>query len=475
MDIKNKYKIIVIDDELSMRDFFKIMLSKDGYDVSTFENGNEAIDFIKQNKVDLVITDLNMPHIGGIDVLREVKSFDQTVAVIVITAYASVDTAVDAMKLGAYDYFTKPFNVEDIKVHIKRALEWKELSRENQSLKEELSTKQSFQSLVGTNKEMEKLYETILSIAPTKASVLVTGESGTGKELVAKAVHFSSDRKDKPFVAVNCGAIPETLIESEFFGHKKGAFTGAVSDRQGLLGAAHGGTLFLDEITEMPLNVQVKFLRFLEERNYRQVGGTKDIDVDIRVISASNKTIQDCVDNKTFREDLYYRINVINLLIPPLRDRKDDIPILVSHFLERFNKELNKNISSVSDEVMDALIGYDYPGNVRELENFIERAVALEKSDTLMVGSFSTDIKSATRLKSPDFTTGLVLFDSDKFPFEVEVSSKGLFIDDIVSDLERKLIRDALKKTNGAKKKAAELLGLSFRSFRYKLKKYEQE
>lgn len=473
MDINKKYKIVFIDDELSMRDFFKIMLSKGGYNVSAFENGNDALSFIKQNNVDLVITDLNMPHIGGLDVLREVKSFDNTIAVIVVTAYASVDTAVDAMKLGAYDYFTKPFNVEDIKVHIQRALEWKELSKENISLKEELNTKQSFQNLVGTNAEMEKLYETILSIAPTKASVLVTGESGTGKELIAKAVHFSSDRKDKPFVAVNCGAIPETLIESEFFGHKKGAFTGAVSDRQGLLGAAHGGTLFLDEITEMPLNVQVKFLRFLEERNYRQVGGVKDIDVDIRVISASNKNIQDCVNNKSFREDLFYRINVINLLLPPLRDRKDDIPILANYFLQRFNGELGKNISDISKEAMDALIAYSYPGNVRELENIIERAVALEKGTNLMMSSLSSEVSSSTSLKSENCESGILIFDGDKFPLDIEVSSKGMFIEGVVSDLEKKLIEDALVKTSGAKNKAADLLGISFRAFRYKLKKYE--
>ncbi|MBI5874337.1 MAG: sigma-54-dependent Fis family transcriptional regulator, partial [Deltaproteobacteria bacterium] len=348
-----------------------------------------------------------------------------------------------------------PFKIDEVKHIIKNALDRKRLETENILLKKELKSKYGFANLIGTSQKMIEIYEIIKRVASTKANILITGESGTGKELVARAIHYQGDRKDKPFVPINCGAIPENLIESELFGHQKGAFTGAVANKSGLFEMANQGTIFLDEITELPVQLQVKLLRVIQERNFRRVGGIEDIAVDVRIIAASNKEIDEEVKRKRFREDLFYRLNVIPIHMPPLRERKEDIRLLAEHFFEKHTKELAKEIKGISHEAMDYLESYSYPGNIRELENIIERAVALENTSVILPESLPEYIRSQ-EIKHP----------------ETEISEAGLNLEKKIEDYEKAIILDALKKSGGVKKKAAELLGLSFRSMRYKLDKY---
>lgn len=462
-----KHKILVVDDEKSMRDFLAIMLKRDGYRVACFPTPERALEDFKKDPCDLAIADIKMPGMGGVSLLKELKALNPNVAVIMITAYASVDTAVEAMKAGAYDYFTKPFNVEEIRIHIKRALEWKRLERENTLLKKELKDKYGFSNLIGMSPAMVEIYELILSVASTKTNVLITGGSGTGKELVARAIHYSSDRKEMPFVSINCGAIPENLLESELFGYQKGAFTGAVSNKEGIAELADGGTLLLDEVTELPTHLQVKLLRFIQERSFRRVGGTAVIDVDIRLIASTNKDVEEEVRDKRFREDLYYRLNVVRINLPTLGQRKEDIPLLVKHFLEKYVKEYDKHIESISEKAHNLLLDYDYTGNVRELENAIERAVAVETKRVLSVESLPPSIRgtegAGSSYASVANTPGANL---------TGVPPEGMDLEKTLEDLERAIIDDALIKAGGVKKKAAELLGLSFRSIRYKLDKY---
>ncbi len=463
----DKDRVIVVDDEKSMRDFLSIMLKKEGYLVETFPDGESALEYFSENNCDLIIADVRMPGMGGVELLKKVKELEPSTVVMVMTAYASVDTAVDAMKSGAYDYFTKPFNVDDIKLHIDRALKWRRLERENELLKKNLKSAVGLGGLIGNSRLMREVYEMIMSIASSKASVLITGESGTGKELVAWAIHDESQRKDASFVPVNCGAIPENLIESELFGHQKGAFTGATSNKAGLVEKASGGTLFLDEIGEMPPSLQVKLLRFLQEKIIRRVGGVNDIAVDIRVIVATNKDLEAEVAAGNFREDLFYRLNVVHIEMPPLRKRKEDIPYLVKHFIEKHSKELDKSVKAVSEEAMELLMDNDYNGNVRELENVIERAVVLEKGDVIMPASLP---KNFTEVMSQKDVSGEVVGEVLS-----DIPSEGLDLDKAVTEYERRIIEKALKKCGGVKKKAAELLGISFRSIRYKLEKYETD
>ncbi len=340
-------KILVADDEQSMREFLDIMLKKEGYNVSLASNGEEVLKLIDKDLFDLILLDIRMPRLDGIGVLKKVKTVSPETIVIMITAYASADTAIKAMKEGAYDYITKPFKVDEIKLIIKNALEKKNLQKENLLLKQVVRDRYRFGSIIGQSSKMLALYDLLEKIAPTKTNILITGESGTGKELAAKAVHYNSSRKDKPFVTLNCGAIPESLIESELFGHMKGAFTDAITTKKGLFEMADEGTIFLDEISELPLLMQVKLLRVLQDREFKRVGGTDDIRVDVRIISATNKDLEEGVKEKRFREDLFYRLNVIQIKMPPLRDRKEDIPILATHFLKKFSEELNKNISKI--------------------------------------------------------------------------------------------------------------------------------
>jgi len=451
-------KILVADDEQSMREFLDIMLKKEGYKVSLASNGEEVLKLTERDIFDLVLMDIRMPKLDGISALKKIKAISPETIVIMITAYASADTAIKAMKEGAYDYITKPFKVEEIKLIIKNALEKKNLQKENILLKQVVRDRYHFENIIGQSSKMLALYDLLEKVAPTKTNILITGESGTGKELAAKAIHFNSPRKEKPFVTLNCGAIPEPLIESELFGHMKGAFTDAIATKKGLFEVADEGTIFLDEISELPLLMQVKLLRVLQDKEFKRVGGTEDIRVDVRIISATNKDLEEAVREKQFREDLFYRLNVIQIKLPRLRERREDIPLLTDHFLKKYSEELNKNISRISSEALRLLLNYEFPGNVRELQNIIERAVALETTQELTTQNLSSYLDEQIPLK--------------KGPVDLEIPNEGIDLEKVVGDLERTLLLKALDKTKGIKKKAAELLHINFRSMRYRLEKY---
>jgi len=453
-----KDKVLVADDEQSMREFLDIMLKKEGYKVSLASNGEEVAKLVDNDLFDLVLLDIRMPKLDGISALKKIKSNAPETIVIMITAYASADTAIKAMKEGAYDYITKPFKVEEIKLIIKNALEKKNLQKENILLKQVVRDRFHFGNIIGQSPKMVALYDLLEKVSPTKTNILITGESGTGKELVAKAIHYNSPRKEKPFVTLNCGAIPESLIESELFGHMKGAFTDAIATKKGLFEVADEGTIFLDEISELPLLMQVKLLRVLQDKEFKRVGGTEDIRVDVRIMAATNKDLEEAVKEKRFREDLFYRLNVIQIKLPPLRDRKEDIQILANHFLKKYSQELSKAISKISPEALQILLNYEYPGNVRELQNIIERAVALEGSEELTPHNLSSYLSEQPLLK--------------KGPIDIEIPSEGIDLEKMVEDLERSLLLKALDRTKGIKKKAAELLHINFRSMRYRLEKY---
>ena len=454
-----KRKILVVDDERSMREFLGIMLAKEGYGVTQCPDGETALRQVDEDIFDLVIMDIRMPKMDGIAVLERIKEIAPETTVIMITAFASTDTAVQAMKKGAYDYITKPFKIDEIKLIIRNALEKKALEKENILLKRLVETKYSFDQIIGQSPKMLDIYELMEKVAPTKTNILITGDSGTGKELVARAIHFNSSRKDKAFVTLNCGAIPENLLESELFGHMKGAFTGAMYNKRGLFEVADGGSILLDEIGELPLSMQVKLLRIIQDKEFTRVGGTEPIKVDVRVVSASNKDLEEAVREKKFREDLYYRLNVIQIRLPSLRERKEDIPRLAEHFFTKYVQELDKGITEISPDAMKLLVNYDYPGNVRELQNIIERAVALETSNTLTVENLESYMDEQRGIKSIDDS----IFD---IPIE------GIDLEKVVEDLERNLLIKALQRAKGVKKKAAELLNINFRSIRYRLEKY---
>jgi two-component system response regulator PilR (NtrC family) len=453
-----KDKILVADDEQSMREFLDIMLKKEEYKVSLASNGEEVVKLIDNDLFDLVLLDIRMPKLDGISALKKIKAIAPETIVIMITAYASADTAIKAMKEGAYDYITKPFKIEEIKLIIKNALEKKNLQKENILLKQVVRDRYHFGNIIGQSPKMVVLYDLLEKVSPTKTNILITGESGTGKELVAKAIHYNSPRKEKPFVTLNCGAIPESLIESELFGHMKGAFTDAIATKKGLFEVADEGTIFLDEISELPLLMQVKLLRVLQDKEFKRVGGTEDIRVDVRIISATNINLEEGVKEKRFREDLFYRLNVIQIKLPPLRDRKEDVQILANHFLKKYSEELNKNIAKISPEALPILLNYEYPGNVRELQNIIERAVALESNQELTAHNLSSYLNEQPLLR--------------KGPIDIEIPNEGIDLEKMVEDLERTLLLKALDKTKGIKKKAAELLHINFRSMRYRLEKY---
>ncbi len=442
--------ILIVDDEKSMRDFLRIMLKKEGFDVSVAENGKEAIQLVRSEPFDLVLTDMKMPGAEGLDVLKEVNKASPHTPVILITAYATTESAVEAMKSGAYDYVTKPFNVDEIKLVIKKGLERKRLADENISLKLELQEKYIFSNIIGRSPEMFKIFDLIRKVASSKTSVLITGKSGTGKELVARAIHYNSMRKNGPFVSISCGAIPEALLESELFGYQKGAFTSADANKAGLLEVANGGTFFLDEIGEAPLSVQVKFLRVLQEMEFRRIGGIEDIKIDIRIIAATNKDLMECVEKGTFREDLYYRLNVIHINIPPLCERREDIPYLAEHFIKKYCRSEGKEAKQISRGAMEALESYHWPGNIRELENVIERMIVLETGPIISEESLSKNIRSRSDLQ------------------------KGkIDLEQYLESTEKDLLLKALDMEKGKIKKAADLLNLSFRSMRHKIQKYD--
>jgi len=450
-------RILVVDDELSMREFLEILLTDEGYKVQTAESYNKALKLFGNKGFPLVVTDLKMPGGTGIDLLRKLKDILPETEVLMMTAYASTNSAVEAMKCGAYDYIMKPFKIDEIKLIISKVFDKIRLENENLLLKKELKESSNFGEIIGLSPGMQEIYRLIKKVAPTRSNVLITGESGTGKELVARSIHFNSQRSDHTFITINCGAMPANLLESELFGHVKGAFTGAVSSKPGLFELADEGSIFLDEIGEMPLALQVKLLRVIQEREFRNVGSTEDIKTNARIIAASNKDLEKAIADGDFREDLYYRLNVIQIKLPPLRERREDIPPLVDHFISKHNKELKRNIRKISSEALQILGRYPFYGNVRELENIVERAVALEKNDVILPESFPDDV----RLSPADKTTGMT-----------ELPADGLDIEKVMEEVEKDLILKALQMAGGVKTKAAKLLKVSFRSFRYRLAKY---
>lgn len=452
--MNKNYSVLVVDDEPGMREFLEIMLTKEGYEVSIASNGEEAIEKIGKESFDLAIVDIQMPGINGIEVLRNTREKNYNTTIIMITAFASHESAIEAMKLGAYDYITKPFKIDEIKLVIKKSLDKNVLEKENTRLKKELDTKYGFENFIGSSNSIQQIFSLINRVSELNVNVLISGESGTGKELVARAVHYSGSRKDGPFIPVNCGAIPETLIESEFFGHSKGAFTGATRDKKGLFEEANGGTIFLDEIGDLPIHLQVKLLRVLEEKKVRPLGKTESVSIDVRIISATNKNLeQEIMDNK-FREDLFYRLNVIKVAMPPLRERKDDIPMLALHFLHKFATEMDKKITGISNEALEELEKYHYPGNIRELENIIARCVALETNEIIKKDSLP---KLNTEGDYIDLTDTLNAKDS---------------IDLVLGDVEKQIIENALKSSRGNKSETAKILGITLRSLRYRLAKH---
>ncbi|MBP1721780.1 MAG: two-component response regulator [Deltaproteobacteria bacterium] len=452
------HSILVVDDEPSIREFLQIMLAREGYEVSCAEDGREAITLFEKSPFDVVLADIRMPKTSGFEVLNRIKELSPETKVIMITAYASFESAVESMKEGAYDYIAKPFNVDEVKRTVSNALQSVRVPEAVVPKKREKGSLEYFEGIVSVSPEMHKIFDMIPKAASSKANVLITGESGTGKELVARAIHNHSPRREGPFVTMNCGGVPEQLLESELFGYTKGSFTGAVSDKIGLFQAAHGGTIFMDEIGDLPLPLQVKLLRIVQEKSFKPVGGTQEIRVDVRIISATNIDIEEMVINGAFREDLFYRLNVIQIRIPPLRERKMDIPLLARHFLKKYAQESGKEIRTISSYALKVLLDYSFPGNVRELENIVERSVALETSniilpESLTLSRYKNDIKKNE------------LIDAD-------IPPEGIDLTEAVGTLEKHLLRKALQKTNGEIKKAAQLLHIPYRAIRYRLEKY---
>uniref|UniRef100_C6E5T1 Two component, sigma54 specific, transcriptional regulator, Fis family n=1 Tax=Geobacter sp. (strain M21) TaxID=443144 RepID=C6E5T1_GEOSM len=449
-------RILVVDDELSMREFLSILLEGEGYLVDQAESAEDALRCMGEQRYEMVISDVLMPGLGGIELLSRIKSESPETAVLMITAFTTAEQAVEAMKLGAYDYIGKPFKVEEVKVLVRNALEKQSLVQENKRLKAEVQERFSFSGLIGKSKQMREVYDLIAKVADSTANVLITGESGTGKELAAKAIHYNSPRKSAPFVAVNCGAIPETLIESELFGHAKGAFTGAIADRPGLFEQAEGGTLFLDEIGEVPLQLQAKLLRVLQEREFRRVGGVASLKADVRIVAASNRNLEEQVREGSFREDLFYRLNVVMLRMPSLKERAEDIPALVEHFYKKYSLWSGAE-EIITPDALKALFNYPFPGNVRELENLVERCVVLGSRVIALdcLPASVRDHKSAAPASGP-----------------TEIPEEGMDLQAYLDNLEQKLLVQALEKCGGVKKRAAALLGMTFRSFRYRLAKF---
>ncbi|MGE5813723.1 MAG: sigma-54-dependent transcriptional regulator [Acidobacteriota bacterium] len=451
-------RILVVDDERSMRELLAIVLKREGHEVLVAENGRTAIALLEKEPIELLISDVRMPDVSGVQVLAAAQRVNPEIIGIMVTAFASTETAVEALRLGAYDYLSKPFNVDELKLKVRKALERRHLQQENALLKRALQNTHQFSNIIGRSPAMHAVFQLIQTIAPTTSTVLVTGESGTGKELVARAIHFNSPRKDRPFVALNCGALPETLLESELFGHMRGAFTGADTNKKGLIEVAEKGTIFLDEIGEMSPMMQVKLLRVLQERKFRRLGGTEEIEADIRIIAATNRDLAKLVAEGKFREDLFYRINVIPVRLPPLRDRVDDIPLLAEHFVVKYAGQIRRNITGIAPDAMRQLQGYNWPGNIRELENAIERAAALEMSPLIQATSLPEHVQAGVGAGG----NGL----------EAPLPESGFHLEQHVAEIEREYIAEALRRAGGVKSRAADLLGMSFRSFRYYMKKY---
>jgi two-component system, NtrC family, response regulator PilR len=456
--------ILIADDELSMRELLEYMLKREGYVVDCAENGRKAVEKVRSQTYDLLLCDIRLGDISGLDVLRACKKQHPETVVIMISAYASTEIAVEAMNEGAYDYVPKPFNKDELMETVAKAVKLRTIEQEKELLNGELKRSLNFGMIVGNSPAMQHIYKMIRQVSRTKTNVLITGESGTGKELIARAIHMESGRRGQPFVAINCGGIPESLMESELFGHKKGSFTGAIQDKPGLFQEAHRGTIFLDEIGELSLPIQVKLLRAVQEKTVRPVGGTEDTLVDIRIISATNKSLEKEVIAGKFREDLFYRLNVIEIKVPALRERKADLKPLAQHFLEKYAREMGKEISKLSSYALDLMLKYDFPGNVRELENLLERSVALSTTNIILPDSLALSVHKRRWIEGV----------KDR-RYDIDEVSKGVALDSILEEIEAAYLRKALECSNGNKNRAAELLGISFRSLRYRLEKLNLE
>ncbi len=448
-------RVLVVDDEENLRNMLTMIIQKEGYDVDTSSDGKEALVKIKEDDYDFVLCDIKMPKLDGLGLLKQLHEDNGDSTIIMMSAYGAVDTAIEAMKLGAYDYISKPFKTDEIVLTLKKAEERERLKRENVFLKEQIKKEYSFDNFVGKSERMLGVFEMIKKIADYKSTVLISGESGTGKELVARGIHSNSYRAGNPFVAVNCGAIPENLLESELFGHVKGAFTDATRNKVGLFEEADKGTIFLDEIGELPLILQVKLLRVLQDEEIRRVGDTKAIKIDVRVIAATTKDLEKEVREGKFRDDLYYRLNVLPISLPTLRERKEDIPLLVDHFIHRFNERLGMSVAGISQEALDILVNFGWRGNVRQLENTIERSMIFVQGDKIEVDDLPGEVRDSS-------DEGRLLLDSNEL--SIKRSSRIL---------ERELIKKALHKTNGNRTQAARLLEISHRALLYKIKEYE--
>ena len=440
-----KVKVLIVDDEAIVRDALSDWLKDIGYQIFTAENGHKALEVIEKEKPGIMIADLVMPGMDGIELMKRAKAQQPNIEVIIITAYASIPTAITAMKEGAYDYIEKPFCPERAELLVKKLAEHQELVEENLSLRQKLEDRYRFENIIAKSSKMQRVIEVIKVVAKSNATVLITGDSGTGKELVARAIHSQSHRRNKPFVAVSCAALPESLLESELFGHEKGSFTGAYAQKKGKFEFANGGTLFLDEVGEMSANIQVHLLRVLEEKEFTRVGGNEPVRVDVRVISATNKDLRKAIEKQEFREDLYYRLNVVNIELPPLRERKEDVPLLAEHFLHKFAMENQKEITGFSPEAMELVLDYDWPGNVRELENVIERAVILAKDSIITIADLPQENLSPARLAS---------------------TGKNL------KEIERNHVLNILRETGENYSEAARILGISRMTLYNKAKEY---
>ncbi len=448
-------KILVVDDEKSILDLLSVVLRKEGYSVLTSLSATQALDFINKEDLDLVLTDIKLPQMSGMDILRYVKEKKPDIPVVMITAYGTIKQAVEAFKEGAIDYVVKPFDMEELKIIVSQGLEKRRLKQENTLLKKEFKEKYSFANMVGKSKNMQEIYNLIEKIATSDTTVLITGESGTGKEIAARALHVHSRRKERSFVSLNCGALPENLLESELFGHMRGSFTGAVATKKGMFEVAEKGTLFLDEVGEMSALTQVKLLRTLQERKIRRVGGTEEIAVDVRIIAATNQDLKKRIEQGRFRDDLFYRLHVISFEMPPLRKRKDDIPILANHFLNKYCAKLEKNNKRFAPEVINIFETYPWPGNVRELENAVERIVAIEERETITKKSLPDELLAPQQETDP----GIDL-------------SAGFDLNKTVDDITKAYVKQALLVSDGRLKDTAVLLGVNYRSLRYLIDKY---
>jgi len=450
----NKPRILLVDDDTNTANGLRKILLQDGYDTRCAYTGNEALNLIESEPFDIVITDMKLPDISGFSIIEKVKKKDVDVPVVMITAFSSLQTAIDAMKKGADDYLTKPVNIDELELILKKIWEKQLLILQNRELKQKLHDKYDFSGLIGNTSEMQLVFKTITDIAPTAATVLVYGETGTGKELVANAIHYNSDRKHKPFIALHCASLSEGILESELFGHEKGSFTGAMSQRRGRFELANGGSLFLDEVGEMNMHVQIKLLRVLETGRFERVGGETTLESDVRIIAATNKDLEKEIKEGRFREDLYYRLNVINLRLPPLRERREDIGLLMDRFLLKYATKNKKDIKGFSPQSVKLLSNYDWPGNVRELENAVERAVVMSKKEFIEPDNLPSSINQSTRKLRKD-------------TFRIPSGTT-------MKEIEKKIILETLQTTNGSKSKAAKILGISTRKIEYKIKEWSQ-